>query len=191
MKKWTSDSGYSLLETMMTLAIFGTVAAMAAFQIGIARPGFKGDGAMRTVMAQMNTAREQAITERRVMRILFTAPNTVQIVRENFPVAQGLTIISTVTLEGGISYGLTTGVPDTPDGLGKATAIDFGTATLYRFTSEGTLVNQANQPISGTVFLALPGQNRGARAITIMGATGRVRGYKWNGGTVSRDWKRV
>lgn len=185
MKKWQSNKGFSLLETMMTMAIFGTIAAMAAFQIGIARPGFKGDGAMRVVMAQLNTAREQAITQRRVMRVLFTTPNTVQIVRENFP--SGTTVMSPVLFEGGISYGLTTGLPDSPDTFGKASAIDFGTATLFRFTSEGTLVNQANQIINGTVFLTFPGQTRGARAVSIMGSTGRVRGYKWDG----LQWKRV
>ena len=164
MKKWTSDSGYSLLETMMTLAIFGTVAAMAAFQIGISRPGFKGDGAMRTVMSQLNVAREQAITQRRVMRILFTTPNTVQIVRENFPVSGGTTIISTIPFEGGISYGLTTGLPDTPDAFGKTTAVYFGTATQFRFNTEGMLVDQVQQPDQRQRVLDPPWSGaRGAR----------------------------
>ena len=185
MKKWRSDRGFSILETMITMAIFGTVAAMAAFQIGIARPGFKGDGAMRTVMAQMNTARELAITQRRTMRVVFTAPTQVQIVRENFPA--GLTPLPAVSMEGGIQYGLTAGVPDTPDAFGMVNEVYFGAATLVRFTTEGTLVDQANNPISGTVFLSLPGQVRAARAVTVLGATGRVRGYKWDG----RSWKRV
>lgn len=187
MKKWQSDMGFSLLETMMTMAIFGTVAAMAAFQIGSARPGFKGDGAMRTVMAQLNIARELAITQRRTMRVLFTAADEVQIVRENFGGVLATTVISTVPIEGGIHYGLTSGLPDTPDNFGNNAAVYFGAAAQYRFTSEGTLVDQADSPISGSVFLTFPGQVRGARAVTVLGATGRVRGYKWDG----RSWKRV
>jgi prepilin-type N-terminal cleavage/methylation domain-containing protein len=185
MKQWRSDKGYSLLETMMTLGIFGTVAAMAAFQIGSARPGFKGDGAMRTVIAQLNIARELAITQRRTMQIVFTPADEVQVIRENFP--NGTTVISTVPIEGGIHYGLTTGLPDTPDNFGNSAPIYFGAAAQYRFTTEGTLVDQGNNPISGSVFLTLPGQERAARAVTILGATGRVRGYKWDG----RSWKRV
>jgi len=41
------------------------------------------------------------------------------------------------------------------------------------------------------VFLNWPGngqgQERAARAVTILGATGRIRGYKWDG----RNWKRI
>ena len=185
MKKWRSNKGYSLVETMMTIAIFGTVSAMAAFQISISRSGFKGDGAMRMVMAQLNTARELALTQRRTMRVLFTAANQVQIVRENFPA--GTTVISTVPMEGGIRYGLTPGVPDTPDAFGMVTAVYFGAATQYRFSSEGTLMDQSGNAISGSVFLALPGDQHAARAVTILGATGRIRGYKWDG----NSWKRV
>lgn len=173
----------------MTVGIIGTLSAMAAFQIGIARPGFKGDGAMRAVMAQMNIARELAMTQRRFMRVEFTAADEVRITRQDVP--NGTTVISTVPIEGGIRYGLTPGVPDTPDNFGNAAAVSFGGAGEYWFTTEGTLVDQVGAPISGSVFLNWPGtgqgQERAARAVTILGATGRIRGYKWDG----RNWKRV
>jgi hypothetical protein len=162
---------------------------MAAFQIGLARPAYKGDGAMRTVMAQLNTARELALTQRRFMRVEFTVGNEIRIVREEVP--NGTTTVSTVPLEGGMLFGLTPGVPDTPDSFGNAGAISFGAATQYRFTTEGTMVDQGGNPISGSVFLNWPGvgqgQERAARAVTILGSTGRIRGYRWDG----RQWKRV
>lgn len=184
-----SEAGFTAMEMLMTIGIIGTLAAMAAFQIGLARPAYKGDGAMRTVMAQMNTARELALTQRRFMRLVFTVTNEVQIVREEVP--NGTTVISTVPMEGGMLFGLTPGVPDTPDNFGNGAAVSFGAAALYRFTTEGTLVDQAGNPISGSVFLNWPGvgqgQERAARAVTILGATGRIRGYRWDG----RNWKRV
>ena len=184
-----SDKGYTTLELLVTVGIMGTIAAMASVQIGLARPGFKGDGAMRTVVSQLNIARELALTQRRFVRVEFTVDNEVKITRENVPV--GLTVIQTVPIEGGIRFGLTAGVPDTPDAFGNATAVSFGAATQLRFTTDGTLVDQNGNPISGSVFLNWPGvgqgQERAARAVTILGATGRIRGYKWDG----RNWKRI
>ena len=184
-----SHKGYSTIELLVTVGIMGTIAAMASVQIGLARPGFKGDGAMRTVVSQLNIARELALTQRRFVRIEFTIANEVKITRENVP--NGLTVIQTVPIEGGIRFGLTPGVPDTPDNFGNATPVSFGAATQLRFTTDGTLVDQAGNPISGSVFLNWPGlgqgQERAARAVTILGSTGRIRGYKWDG----RNWKRI
>jgi hypothetical protein len=176
---------------LMTLGIFGTLAAMAAFQIGSARPTFKGDGAMRQVVAQLNIARERALTERRNMRVTFIPASTsVQITRQevnNLGVATGTTVLSTVPIEGGIVYGLTAGVPDTPDAFGNTKSIDFGAANQFWFTSDGLLTDQNATPISGSIFLTMPGQARAARAVTILGATGRIRGYRWDG----RQWVRI
>jgi prepilin-type N-terminal cleavage/methylation domain-containing protein len=180
-----SQAGFSTLEMLVTLGIFGTLAAMAAFQIGSARPGFLGDGAMRQVVSQLNIARERALTERRNMRVDFLGTRQVQLIRQEVPA--GTTTLTTVDLEGGLVYGLTAGLPDTPDAFGATKAIDFGAANQYWFTSDGTLTDQNLAPISGTIFLTMPGQLRAARAVTILGATGRIRGYKWDG----RQWVRI
>jgi hypothetical protein len=34
---------------------------------------------------------------------------------------------------------------------------------------------------NGTVYLAMPSSLLSARAVTVLGSTGRVRGYKWDG----------
>ena len=174
--------GYSAIELLLVLAIMGVVMAVAMFQIGAARPAFKGDGAMRTVMAQLNTARELSISQRRQMQVSFIAPSTVQIVRQEVPA--GTTTLSTIPVEGGVSFGLITGVPDTPDGFGISggvTGIAFGTATAIVFNSDGTVIDQNGNPLNGTVFMAIPATGLSFRAITVFGSTARIRGYKWNG----------
>jgi hypothetical protein len=50
------------------------------------------------------------------------------------------------------------------------------------FTALGTGI-----PINGTVFLAVPNQPTTSRAITILGATGRVRSYHISGTTTWFD----
>ena len=139
----------------------------------------KGDGAMRVLMAQLNAAREMSISQRRQMRVNFIAPNQVQIVRQEVPA--GTTVLSTVYIEGGIGYGLMAGVPDTPDGFGNAAPVYFGVAQTVTFNSDGTLIDQGGHPLNGSVFTALPNQALSFRAVTVLGGTGRIRGYRWDG----------
>jgi hypothetical protein len=78
-------------------------------------------------------------------------------------------------------------VSDTPDGYGHAAAIEFegqngGPVGGMFFQSDGELVDGATYlPINGTVFLGVPGTTATARAVTVMGTTGRVRGWKGSG----------
>jgi len=171
--------GYSAIELLLVLAVGSVVSAMAVFQIGNARPAYKGDGAMRVVMSQMNQAREMAITQRRYMQVVFTNANEIQIVRQDGGV--NTTVLSTIPFEGGVGFSLLSGVPDTPDGFGNNAAVDFGSATRVMFSTDGTLIDQTGGTTNGTIYLSLPNEPRSQRAVTILGATGRVRGYKWNG----------
>ena len=184
------EAGYSLVEMMFVMGVMGVLAGMAVLQIGASRPGALGDGAMRVVLSQMNTARELAISQRRNMRLVFDNGSRVQVIREEVP-GPTLTTISTVILEGSLQFVLVSGVPDTPDAFGNSAATSFPTATgnppEVKFTPNGTLVNQDGLTLNGSVFVALPNQGLSARAVTVLGSTGRVRGYRWDG----RNWKPV
>jgi prepilin-type N-terminal cleavage/methylation domain-containing protein len=183
-KSVSAQSGYSLIELMLVVGIMGIVTGIAVVQIGSSKQGLNGDGAMRVVLAQMNQAKELAITQRRNMRLTFTGVNTVQIVREEVP-GPTLTTISSVVFEGGLQFLKIDTLPALPDvALGtadNATAIAFSTATEIKFAPDGTLVDQSGNTLNGTVFVALPNQSLSARAVTTFGATGRIRGYRWDG----------
>jgi hypothetical protein len=170
---------------MLTIGIIGIMSAVAVVQIGEAQQAIRGDGGMRVVLAQMNLAREMAISQRRNMQVQFLGTNALRVVRNNVPA--GTTQLSSIVLEGNVTYSLVAGVPDTPDAFGRNQAVDFGGAAAIIFTSEGTLVDGAGNPINGTIFLSVLGGPKSVRAITILGATGRVRGYRWNG----RQWTRL
>lgn len=174
-----SQAGYSLLEMIFVMGLLVTLSGMAILQINASNPGLKGDGAMRVVLAQLNQARESAITQRRYVRVVFTPPNLVQVLRED--TTSTTTVLSSVLLEGGAAFSLMTGLPDSPDAFGNSTAIAFGSVTNVKFSPEGTLVNQDGATANGTAFLAIPQQKLSARAITILGSTGRIRGYRWIG----------
>ena len=93
-------------------------------------------------------------------------------------------VLSSVTLawvEGGVTYNKISGLIDTPDALGMASAVDFGSATTIQFATDGSLVDQAGSPLNGTIVLANANTKTSSRAITVLGSTGHVRAYKWNG----------
>jgi hypothetical protein len=51
-----------------------------------------------------------------------------------------------------------------------------------KFTTNGSFIDGGNTLVNGTVFLGiLGGRPSTARAITILGATGRVRPYHYDG----------
>jgi prepilin-type N-terminal cleavage/methylation domain-containing protein len=182
--------GFSLLEMMATISISAIVGSMATASLVSARRAYQGDGAMRLVMAQLNTAREMAITQRHNMEVQFVGGNWVRIVRDE--ITPGVTtVLMNVALEGGAQFALTPGVPDTPDGFGASSPVAFGTATTVMFTTDGTLIDSSGTPINGTVFLSILNQQQSARAVTVLGSTGRVRGYKWVVGKASSGWLRV
>jgi Tfp pilus assembly protein FimT len=180
-----SERGVSLIDTMVTLAVLGIVASMATMQVTTVRRGLVGDGAMRLVMAQLTTAREMAITQRRNMEVQFVGNNWVQIIRNDLP--SGTTVVGNVAMEGNVRYSLVPSVPDTPDLFGNSTAIAFGNATKIMFAPSGALVDNNGAPVNGTVFLSFAGMTESYRAVTVMGSIGRVRGWRWNG----RTWIRV
>lgn len=181
-----SERGVTLIEMLLVLGIMGVVGAMGAAQIAEARRAMQGDGAMRLVMSQFNTAREMAVTQRRNMQLRFVGTNWMQVVRQEVPA--GTTTLMSQAFEGNVTYRIVPSVTtDTPDNFGNSTALAFGTATSITFSSDGTLIDQSGNPLNGTVFLAVVNVPKSQRAVTILGATGRVRGYKWNG----FGWTRV
>jgi prepilin-type N-terminal cleavage/methylation domain-containing protein len=181
-----SHAGFTLIEMMVTLAISAIVGGMATARLTDVRRTIQSDSAMRAVMAELNTARDMAVTERRNMEVQFTGGNWIRVIRHEAP---GIvtTPLRGVALESNATFGLTVGVPDTPDAFGNVNAVSFGTAQSILFGTDGTLIDENGNPLNGTVFLTISGQQQTARAVTVLGATGRIRGYRWFGGV----WTRV
>lgn len=185
-RKWSSARGYTILELLLVVGIFCVVSAMAVLQMGTSREQMAGDAGMRVVLSQLNQARELAIAQRRFMRVTFTSPNLIRIIREDTTTTT--TTLSNALMEGSVQFMLTSGQPDTPDAFGRTTnAVEFGIVDNIKFTPDGTLVNQDGQTTNGTVFIGIPSMPSSARAVTVLGSTGRVRGFRWFGSI----WKLV
>lgn len=176
-------AGFTLIEMMVVVGVIGVAAAMAVLVMPSALVSAKADSGATRLQSALRTAREQAISQRRNVRVAFTAPNQVVVAREDVP-GPGTTVLNTIWLEDGMSFRLFAGLPDTPDAFGNGSATSFGTATTYEFTSEGSFVDQNGDVLNGTVFLGRTNEPLSARAVTLFGPTALIRQWRWNG----RQW---
>jgi prepilin-type N-terminal cleavage/methylation domain-containing protein len=193
------QAGFSMIEMMVVVVLILVISAMAVIQYRPMMADAQMDAAMRQVMDQIRQAREYSIAKHRYVQITFptvatAGPTQYQVVitQMNSWVAGDGTVnpvLSTVPIEPPARFFLVPGSPDTPDAFGNAAAIVFenvanGPVGGMAFQSDGELIDGATfQPINGTVFLGVPNSNTSARAITVLGSTGRVRGWKGTGTT--------
>lgn len=181
-----------MVELMVALTIILIVSAVAVTTLTPNMQQARVDSEMREVIDTFRLAREFAIENRRYVQISFPANNQIQVTQLNTltPGAGGVnTVLTTVTLAPPLVFNLD-GMPDTPDGYGNGGPILFegilnGPVGGMVFQSDGEFLDGATfLPINGSVFMGMPGQQSTARAVTVLGTTGRVRGWKSNGASV-------
>jgi prepilin-type N-terminal cleavage/methylation domain-containing protein len=187
--------GFSMIELCTVILIILIISATAIFALQPALQDARFDSAMRQVLDQLRQAREYSIANRRYVQITFpTVGAQYQIVmtERNAPPygpagAGADVVLSTVPIQAPAQFLVNAAAVDTPDNFGNASAIEFegqnpGPVGGMLFQSDGELIDGLTfQPINGTVFLGVANQPLAARAITVLGSTGRVRGWKFNG----------
>jgi type II secretory pathway pseudopilin PulG len=192
------QKGFSLLEATIVVGIMLVLAGFAVIQSFGSREMYLANSALDTVVGQLRLARELAITQRRdVVITIVTNPGAGQLPHIDYQVkapvgakAEQDGPIVPALLPQNAAFTLTTGVPDTPMAFGNMSAIYIGNVSggpvNMRFTSTGQFTDSTDvNPINGTIFLGITGQGLTnpsyARAVTIMGGTGRVRPYTYTG----------
>jgi prepilin-type N-terminal cleavage/methylation domain-containing protein len=180
-----SQRGFSLLEILTAVAIISVVLGMAMLNYGSILPNFKANSAMDQLLYQLRSARERAIAHRREVQVQFVGTNQLTI-KELWLVGTPPPA-TTVSFEGGAQYMVFASVPDIPApfSFGNAAPVYFGGIAggppIMKFSTSGALIDGGNTLVNGTVFMGIPGKPSTARAISILGATGRVREYHWDG----------
>jgi len=174
-----TDAGYSVVELLVTLAMAAIVLGMSVGFYPRAVSIVRGDADLRVLYWEMKSARETAISQRRLVEVRFTPPNMITSVRHEIP--NGTTVLSNAVLEHGTQFLLFAGQPDTPDGFGRLTATYFNGVAAVMFTSDGQLTDANGNPVNGSVFLGQPGKPDTARSLTVFGPTATIRTYRWTG----------
>jgi len=184
-----SERGFSLIELGVVVLIIFVLAAIAIPQMMPFLYTARADSYARMVVSQLRQAREYAIANRRYVQISFPpgagGVSQVQTVIKNSLTAGGGPDGNAVTVPLVLPYTFTAfgALGDTPDGFGAGSAIVFeningGPAGGMYFQSDGELVDALTfQPINGTVFIGDTAQKTTARAVTVLGTTGRIRAW--------------
>jgi len=182
-----NHSGYSLIELLILLACIGVISGYVFIRAMNVLPSFKSNSAMDQVIQQMRVARNTAITDRRAVVVNISAATGIMQLQQVPPNGGPAVTLSTVPLTGA-QFCLPQGVPDTPMLFGNAQAVNFVNASnpgagvaVTEFLSDGSFGGAVGVPVNGTIFTCIPGNTLSARAVTILGATGRVRPYHWDG----------
>ncbi|MGA8224201.1 MAG: hypothetical protein WB780_21320 [Candidatus Acidiferrales bacterium] len=169
-----------MIELAIVVILLMTVSAMALVQLHPTLQQQEANAAMIEVASELRQAREMAITQRRQIQVTFVGTNQINLTRLNINPGP----VGNMQIQAPMVYMLTAGKGDTPDGFGNAGAIDFagiiGGPPTMMFQSDGTFVNTVGVTINGTVFIGNPNEKSAARAVTVLGATGRIKMYKAN-----------
>jgi type II secretory pathway pseudopilin PulG len=194
------EQGFTLLESVVVIGIMMVLMGVAVIQSFGSLESYQANAATDVVVSQLRVARQLAITQRRTVQLwIDSAPestdNRFHIKYQIQPAPQTNEVAGpmiSVPLPGQTQLVLETGVPDTPMNFGNSAAVFIGNPPvsggppIMQFNSTGTFTdNTGNTLLYGTIFIGIPNQKPTARAVTIMGGTGRVRAYTYIGGTTS------
>ncbi len=170
----------------MVVAIVGVVGAAAMVVSPRMLSQARADGSVQTALSALKLIQERAVGERRNFEVVFTSPNRIRFYRVAVPPATGSTLIQDIKLETGQTFMKYPAITvNTPDGFHNEDELGFGVTPTMTFTSEGSFVDSSGDVLNGTIYLGHAGQDwTSARAITIFGATGLVRSWRWDG----RNW---
>lgn len=181
-----------MIEMAVVVALIMIVTSITVMSLRPALKDAQVNSAYSTVLSQLRTARERAIAERKRYIVTFTAPQTITTTRWDFalPVSPAPVFVQSTTLpQAEVNFQVIAGMPAgaavVPDGFGNGTAsIDFdqgvgaGGLNYVMFMPDGSSQDTLGNWNSGILYLARTNELYSGKAITVMGATGRIRGWR-------------
>lgn len=189
------ENGFSLLETLIVIGIMGILASIAILKSFGTMESYQANSAMDIVVSQMRVARQLAISQRRDVQVTFNTAAIPPTIAYQVIALTGEPTNKTLTmpLPNQVQFVLET-TTDTPMKFGTCGAVCIGSTsggptTGMGFNSQGQFTDGSYvNAVNGTVFIGIPNQAATARAVTVMGGTGRVRSYSYAGGTGAYAW---
>ncbi|MFZ0770929.1 MAG: type II secretion system protein [Candidatus Sulfotelmatobacter sp.] len=189
----TKTSGFSLLELMITLTIALILAGVTFVGLRPMLNQSHVDSAYDTTLMVLRNTRNLAVTQSNEYQVNFNPAGfpagTIQI--EFVPpaiggIAQPLQQVITYSIPQDVAFAVQGGFPaNTPDGFGCGiTAIDFESTACVPlafvvFMPDGSARDNLGNYANGIVYITRPNDSLfSSRAVTVWGATGRIRGWR-------------
>jgi prepilin-type N-terminal cleavage/methylation domain-containing protein len=196
----TKNRGFSLLELMITVSIGLTLAGVTFISMRPMLNQIHVDSAYDTTLMALRNTRNLAITQGHQYYVNFNPAGfpagTIQVQYQAPPptlggIAPPIQQVITYTIPTDMSFAVQTGFPaNAPDGFGTGiNAIDFGQALagaplnyvvfMPDGSSQAFVVGNTGTYNSGVLYITRPAADLSySRAITVWGATGRIRGWR-------------
>jgi Tfp pilus assembly protein FimT len=178
------------MELMIAASVMMIVGGISFMALIPAWQQTRITNAYNSTLMTLRRAHDEAVAQRRVYVVSFNngaIPNTITVTQNT---TAGPVLVS-AQLAPEIAFVAISGIPTsptapptTPDGFGTGgSAIDLdvtvtpGVTTIY-FYPDGTAKDNLGNLSNGVVYVARQADLYSSRAVTIWGATGRVRGWR-------------
>jgi prepilin-type N-terminal cleavage/methylation domain-containing protein len=178
--------GFTMIELLIVMAVLMITIGIGFITLQPAIQQIRVTNAYNTTLMTMRRAREISIGQRRTYIVTFNnavVPNTVTIAPAS-ATPGGLNVVYSLPNDVIMTTMATYPNPG-PDGFGiGTTAIDFdqavggGIKTSIYFNPDGSAQDVNNNINNGVIYMGRTGQLYSSTAITLWGATGRLRGWK-------------
>ena len=190
-----NSHGFSLLELMITVSLALVMGGVTFIYLTPQLNQSHMNSAYDTTLMAMRNTRNLAITQSHEYYVNFNPAGfpagTIQVEYQPPLVVGALAAppiqqVNTYSIPADVTFNVQAGFPAaTPDGFGAgATAIDFETQAgvplnYVVFYPDGSAQDNLGNLVSGVVYMTRVGDSiYTSRAVTVWGATGRIRGWR-------------
>jgi prepilin-type N-terminal cleavage/methylation domain-containing protein len=182
-----NDRGFSLMELMVVIGI-GMILAGVSFIAMM--PLYKQnhvDQAYDTALSVIRNYHNQSVTQSKRFILTFTSPGTMTVYYwgKAVPTDPAPVQVATYALPTDIQFAVQAGFPNPgPDGFGTGVAaVSMNNCAVLTqacliFMPDGSAQDDAGNFNNAVVYLTRPTELYSSRAITVWGATSRVRGWR-------------
>jgi type II secretory pathway pseudopilin PulG len=200
---WRSESGRSIIEILIVVAIGAILMAVTLPQMISARRLIRTAQLPQEIVTQLRLTRQQAMSQRQPFTFQYDDTNkriviidhgpalvgTAVLTAPGYPNTAGSTTFLTLPITGGpgipsadLSYGVPTGVSATTlDDTATPTALPANSRINITFQPDGSVINAAGNPDRFALFFF---NNRAAKetsfAISVLGAAGRAKVWRYD-----------
>jgi len=185
--------GFSLIELMIVVTLILVVSGAALVSIQPAMRTARVNNGYNITLAALRQARDLSVGQRQTYFITFTLPNIITITQGGSG-----TVVNTYTLPSDIGFIAVAGIPtnlNAPDQFGVAGAISFdqgvagGATNVIYFMPDGSAQDVNGNLNNGVIYIARAGELYSSHAITVWGATGRLRGWRLYSNAGTPYWR--
>jgi prepilin-type N-terminal cleavage/methylation domain-containing protein len=190
-KKLNKQKGFSLPELIVVLLIIAILVVLALPQLISSRRALRFSGVQRLTAATLSDARQEAMSQRTPVTVRYSDATKKIVVHGGSFGAAGDAKNRSVELTGSglqqneLVYGQPSGAPSTLADSAAITSLTAGEVAIT-FQADGSVIDGANNPRNNALFFHNSNYpDDMAFAISVLGAGGRVKIWRYNKNTNS------